>query len=226
MELPYSTPSAAIKYEFGLIDLSLEILMEKVLFAVKVLRSDDDRKAKQLLQIMLSKKVPGFCTHVLDICANVFEMGIGELVEMEEDVRKVLKEKLIGLQDMRIRKQMITQSKTDQLLMRSYSFNGQRKKYLDLPFRLARIVFMVRCRMLLTKDNFPGRWQGTVCNVCSSPDTDEHLFRCPGFTDILDDSVSYNLFLSDEQDLETLAGAAEKMLLVNERLKVIQEMDC
>ena len=27
MELPYSTPSAAVKYEFGLVDFSLEILM-------------------------------------------------------------------------------------------------------------------------------------------------------------------------------------------------------
>ena len=46
MELPYSTPSAAVKYEFGIVDFSLEILMEKVLLAVKVLKSDDERVAK------------------------------------------------------------------------------------------------------------------------------------------------------------------------------------
>ena len=79
--------------------------------------------------------------------------------------------------------------------------------------------------MVLTKDNFPGRWKGTRCNVCGCADTDEHLFRCPGFADLLDDTVSYELFLSAEVEIEKLAGAAEKMLLVNERLKVLQEMD-
>ena len=54
MELPYSTPSAAVKYEFGLIDFSLEILMEKVLLAVKVLKSDEELSAgaKQLLKVV------------------------------------------------------------------------------------------------------------------------------------------------------------------------------
>ena len=85
---------------------------------------------------------------------------------------------------------------------------------------------MVRCRMLLTKDNFPGRWEGTLCNVCDCPDTDEHLFRCPGFIDILDEEISYELFFADDQDLSTLGMAAEKMIKVNNRLKVIQELDC
>ena len=35
LELPYATPSSAVKYEFGLLDYSLEIVMEKVLLAVK-----------------------------------------------------------------------------------------------------------------------------------------------------------------------------------------------
>ena len=64
MELPYSTPSVAVKYEFGLIDLSLEILMEKVLLAVNVLKSDEERVAKKLLTAMVNKNVNGFCSQV------------------------------------------------------------------------------------------------------------------------------------------------------------------
>ena len=96
---------------------------------------------------------------------------------------------------------MITQSKTDQLLMQSFVFTGKRQNYFDLLYHQARIIFMVRCRMLLTKDNFPGHWNGTRCNVCDCVDTDEHSFRCPGFADILDDSLSYKLFFSEEQEL-------------------------
>ena len=135
----------------------------------------------------------------------------------------LLKQKVVELQGQRLQKQMVSQSKTDRLLLSSFAFHGKRQKYLDLPFNQARIIFMVRCRMLLTKDNFPGRWEGSLCNVCGCVDTDEHLFRCPGFTDILSD-VAYELFFSEEYDLEELACAAEKMVLVNERLKVIQEV--
>ena len=77
--------------------------------------------------------------------------------------------------------------------------------------------------MLLTKTNFPGRWQGTFCNVCGCLDTDEHLFACPGFEDIIG-GISYELFFNANQDLDDLAYGAEKMMLVNERLKVVQEL--
>ena len=67
--------------------------------------------------------------------------------------------------------------------------------------------------MLPTKDNFPGRWKGTCCNVCGMNDTDEYLFAFPGFADILDDSVSLEMFFADN-DLELLENAAEKMVKV------------
>ena len=224
MELPYSTPSAAVKYEFGLIDFSLEILMEKVLLAVKVLKSDEGRVAKQLLQVHLRKKIPGFSAQVVDICRNVFKSTLEDLMEMDGDLRSVLKEKLVVIQGERIRKQMITLSKTDGLLMNSFAFDGKRRKYLDLPFTLARITFMVRCKMILTKDNFPGRWEGSLCNVCKSLDTVEHLFGCPGYSDLLDGTVSYQTFFAKEMDLVKLRSAAELMVKVNDRLKVVQEL--
>ena len=115
MELPYSTPSAAVQHEFGLIDLSLEVIMEKILFTVKVLKSDDQRKAKQLLLVMLAKKVPGFCTDVLESCTNVFGLELGELVKLEGDLRMLLKQKVVELQGQRLQKQMVSLSKTDRL---------------------------------------------------------------------------------------------------------------
>ena len=68
----------------------------------------------------------------------------------------MLKEKVIAVQEKRLRKQMMAQSKSDQLLLTSFGFNRNRQGYLDLPFHQAQIIFMVRCRMLLTKCNFPG----------------------------------------------------------------------
>ena len=222
LELPYSTPSAAVKYEFGVIDLSLVIKMEKVLLAVKTLRSDDERKAKQLLQVMLQKKVPGFATEVMEISSVIFGTDLGTLVEFEGDLRVCLKDKLIDRQRNKLMKEMMLLSKADNLLLNSFCFNGKRKSYLDLPFHLARVVFMVRCRMLPTKENFPGRWSGTNCTVCGRNDSDEHLFSCPGFMDLLED-VALELFFSVDVELKVLQGAAEKMLKVVERLQILQE---
>ena len=144
-------------------------------------------------------------------------------MEFEGDIRGFLKAKVIEIQGNKLARKMLELSKSDRLLLKSFYFDGKRKRYLDLPFHLARTVFMVRCRMLPTKDNFPGRWKGTCCNVCGMDDTDEHLFACPGFADILDDSVSLEMFF-DDNDLELLESAAEKMVKVIERLKVIQEL--
>ena len=44
-------------------------------------------------------------------------------------------------------------------------------------------------------------------------DTDEYLFAFPGFADILDDSVSLEMFFADN-DLKLLENAAEKMVKV------------
>ena len=61
LELPRSTPTTAIQHEFGIVDMDLEIDMERILLAVKVLDMDEQRVAKQLLLRMMEKNVPGFC---------------------------------------------------------------------------------------------------------------------------------------------------------------------
>ena len=63
LQLPNSTPSDAVLYEFGMNDLSLDILMEKVILAVETLSRVDEieRLAKKLLTSLSAKNVPGFC---------------------------------------------------------------------------------------------------------------------------------------------------------------------
>ena len=54
MELPFSTPSVIIQYEFGVIDMDLEVIMEKVLLYFETLRSDSSPKGKKLLVEMMA----------------------------------------------------------------------------------------------------------------------------------------------------------------------------
>ena len=78
--------------------------------------------------------------------------------------------------------------------------------------------------MILVKDNFPGRWEGSLCNICKHEDTMEHLYSCPGFSDIIGGGISHDIFFSIDIELDVLHTAAEIMVRVNERLKVVQEL--
>ena len=57
LQLPASTPSDAILYEFGISDLSLDILAEKVVVAAETLNRDEERIATKLLKALLPKCV-------------------------------------------------------------------------------------------------------------------------------------------------------------------------
>ena len=100
------------------------------------------------------------------------------------------------------------------------------KYLLELDFVEARAVFMMRYRMLPTKANFPGRWRGTMCNICGFQDTDEHIFHCPGYQDLLTEDICYSMFWDDEtlNDTVKLKKAACSIIGIIIGLNDVQEM--
>ena len=164
-------------------DLSLEILMEKVVHAVKTLQSGDERIAKRLLRALFEKQVPGFCTEVTEACI-IMDVSFEDLLE-QSDIRSFMKKKVLEIQSKQLLQQMLLSSKMDRVLLSGFKFDGKIMKYLcELDFADARAVFMTRYRMLPTKSNFPGRWKRTTCNICGFEDTDAHIFNCPGYADL------------------------------------------
>ena len=225
LQLPTSTPSDAVLYEFGFNDLSLDILMEKVILAAETLNQSEDRIAKQLLQLLLKKKVDGFCSEVYDAC-EILNVSLDEFVG-EKDVRKVLKKKVLKVQQAELFKRMVLCSKMDNVLLSGFEFDGNIKKYLvELDFEEARAVFMFRYRMTPTKVNYPGRWTGDRCNICGFEDTDAHIFHCPGYQDIIGNEIWYSMFWDTEiiNDIEKIQKAAVVLLGVIERMEEIQNM--
>ncbi len=219
LEMPKSTPSIAIQYEFGVVDLDLEVCMEKVLLGVCMLGKSDSVGA-MLLRPMLEKKVPGFCLELL-LCAQMFEIDVNDPKVSEKSssgLREFIKEKIVSIQSDRTFASMCLASKTD-LMLNNFKFESSPKKYLlQLPFRLARIVFMFRCRMFPTKNNFKDRW-GSECRYCHQEENDLHLFACPGYMDLLN-GIRYDWFVNFECSLEELAVGAEALIRVKDRLEI------
>ena len=217
LELPYSTPSSAVMYEFGVTDLDLDCLMEKVLLAYDTLKQEG--VGSRLLRTMMEKKVPGFCAEVVE-ALKAFELteDSEELMMDGRNLRTLLKTKIIQIQSKRLVERMLNESKTDQLLLNGFHFDGKVKKYLvELPFNEARAVFMLRSRMFPTKNNFKGRW-GSECAYCGNVESDIHLFSCAGYNDLLGD-VKMDIFFSLEATMDELFDGAQKLVKVIERLE-------
>ena len=227
LQLPKATPSTAVQYEFGINDLTLDILMEKVILAVQTLKADENRISRRILEVMLKKKVPGFCSEVIEAC-NIIGVSIDELLATKKDVRQVLKRKITEIQSGELLKRMALSSKMDRVVTSGYKFNGGMMKYLsELNFWQARAIFMARYRMWPTKDNFPGRWKGTNCNSCGYRDTDEHILLCPGYADIVDGKFGFGVFWDEEvlKDAEKLKNIADTVVVLIERMEHIQSLD-
>ena len=86
---------------------------------------------------------------------------------------------------------------------------------------------MSRYRMWPTKDNFPGRWSGTECNVCGVSDTDEHVLSCPGYKDIFEEvKFDFEVFWDKDvlNDFEKLREIAVTVIKLLERMEEIQSL--
>ena len=220
MELPYSTSSCLIRYEFGITDLDLDTHMEKIILACDML-NNDECIGQKLLVNMIENQVPGFCTE-LDESLKVMGLHADDVLlkKRRELIRTTLKKKIIQIQSDRLVQKMWVETKGDRILLNGFKFNGKMKSYLsELPFQEARAVFMLRTRMLPTKENFRGRW-GYECNFCSSPESDLHLFSCAGYSDLLD-GINFDLFLKLECSTEELSVGAKQLIKVIERLEVV-----
>ena len=215
LQLSYSTPSSLIKYEFGINDIDLECCMEKIFLACKIIQKGGLGQA--LLSVMFEKRVPGFCTE-LEEALKMFNVSDTWFKKDEKKFRIELKSKIVEMQRERLLEQMICESKADQVLLNKFEFNGKMQKYLvELPFEEAKVIFMLRTRMLPTKNNFKGRW-GTECSFCHEVESDAHLFSCVGYSDLLD-NVCYDMFIKLEVPLDVLSDGAKKLMKVVTRLE-------
>ena len=223
LELPFSTPSSAIKYDFGITDLDLDCYMEKIILAYGVL--SEESLGSTLLREMMKKNVPGFCVELKEALQIMNLNERSELLLKDgKKIREALKKKIVLIQKERLVEKMMSESKSDGILLNNFKFDGRAKKYLiDLPFEEARVVFMLRSRMFPTKDNFKSRW-GTECEFCCSVESDVHLFSCVGYRDLLSE-VHYDMFMNLNVSTEELSVGAKKLLKVKERLELFNKSD-
>ena len=218
LEVPKSTPTCAVIHELGIIDLDLEIEMERILLANDVKNMDNNRVAKKLFESMYSKRIPGYCVRVEE-ALKTFGIDDFEYFQDISNCRDDLKGLLVEIQSKRLIEGMLKLSKTDMLLS-NYDYDGKMKRYLsELSFHEARIVFLLRTRMFPTKENFPKRWSdSSLCAFCCEVETDRHLFSCSGYLDLHECKLDYQTFIRLNCGMEELSLGAKVLLQIHDRL--------
>ena len=141
LQVPTSTPSDAVLYEFGINDLILDVLMEKVILAVDTLNCDENRISRRILEAMMVKNVPGFCTELKEAC-TILDVSLDKLI-CRSDLRRFLKKKVVGIQAAELLKRMMVSSKMDKVIFSGFCFDGSMMRYLDeLNLKHDRAIFM------------------------------------------------------------------------------------
>ena len=138
-----------------------------------------------------------------------------------------MKKVVVEVQAQVLLKKMMLSSKTDKIILGGFSYDGTPQKYLTLlDFEDAKAIFVSRYRMWPTKSNFPGRWNGTECNICGNEDSDQHIFKCPGYTDVIDKNYSYEMFWDEETftNLALLKDLARMAKNIIHRIETVQKL--
>ena len=122
------------------IDLSLDVLSEKIIMAVQTLQLDENRIARQLFERMLEKEVKGFCSEVIETC-RIFRVSFPDLLD-KSDIREYMKERTLEIQRRQLLELMLVSSKMDRVLVNGFKFDGKCQVYLsELDFCEARAIF-------------------------------------------------------------------------------------
>ena len=135
-----------------------------------------------------------------------------------------MKKKLVEMQKKRLIKGILTSSKCDGFIT-NFTFDGVMKRYLnELVFSEARIIFMYRARMFPTKSNFKERWSSSIlCVYCCNVESDEHLFTCCGYVDIIRGKLNHSSLMKLDGDAQILSEYAKILLQVHDRLMIGRE---
>ena len=116
----------------------------------------------------------------------------------------------------------------DRVLVSGFSYDGTMQSYLtELNFTEAHAIFMSKFRMWPTKENYPGRWPGDECNICKLKDTDQHVFSCPGYVDLICGQFDYEVFFNQEflRNTVKLKAVAEIVVKLIERMETVQSLN-
>ena len=185
LNVPYTTPKAALIWEVGGVKMIYRIMMSKLIFMNHILHLEDNSLAKQIQSAQQANNTKGLTQEVEQFIEqlslpNCFTSRI------PQNKWKTLVKKAV----MKENEKEIRHSSTSYKKMMNKVFDDEKfgcKDYLlNMPIGQARIYFQHKYSMMENvKMNFKGNpayannlWK---CDKCNNQDTNSHLLWCTGY---------------------------------------------
>ena len=181
LEVPKSTPVAALYLELGVLSIQFEIEKKQLMFLKHLLEKNESDPALKLYQQMVKYQYEmNWANFVLNLrCKYNLPLNDQNIKVMSKDQwRSFVNEKIRSYAFDTLVIQCQLNSKTNHL---NYKKFCQQLYITECDPQIARVIFKARTRMFDVKANFKTKYQGILyCPFCKIDEESlEHIFACP-----------------------------------------------
>ena len=217
LKTPGSTPKPALKFETGTMPMKYRIYERKLLFANRILRSEGESLAKEVLCKQDELQWPGLAKEVKDICVELDLPNI-----MKENIptlqwKKAVKEACNIAATKELKKSMEDMSKVKHLVNEDF----ERKDYIKKNnIYEARTMFKLRSKMVEVKMNYKSDPRNSKelwrCDSCKSGalESQTHVLYCTAYSDL---RIGKNL-----EDMDHLVKYFSDVMAIRSKLQLIK----
>ena len=214
--------------ETGCKPIRFVIMMRQMMFLHYILKEDKSSLISRFFYTQAKKPDKNDWVNTilenleyLEICLDFEQIEMTSQYQfrnvIENEINKKCFDYLIAEKN---KKNKVKHIQYEKLVMQKYLMPGK------LSNHQAKEIFLLRNRMLDTKDNFPNKYKDKMCPICvdNSIDSQAHVMLCPSICDqkIVKENLKYeNLFKNDiDQQLEVSSIVIGNF---KRRKKMIQE---
>jgi hypothetical protein len=191
LNVPFTTPKAALIWEVGGTKMAFRIMMHKLIFMNHILHLEEDSLAKQIQSAQQTYNVGGLTEEVKGFIAQLSIPNCFEQKIPQNTWKSLVKKAISKANEQEIRGSTEGYKKMKDRVQDDEKFEC--KEYLtNLPLCQARILFQHKYSMTENvKMNYKGDqnyakslWK---CQKCGNQDSEIHLLWCSGYADLRKD---------------------------------------
>ena len=200
LNVPYTTPKAALIWEVGGVKMKFRIMMQKLIFMNHILHLEEDALAKQIQTAQKINNVKGLTQEVEMFIAQLSLPNCFNTRIPKTKWKTLVKKAIARANENEIRLATLSYKKMKNRILENEKFECK-ECLSNLSLSQARTMFKHKYSMTENvKMNYKGDqsyakslWK---CNQCKNQDTNSHLLWCSGYKEL-----RKGLNLKDDKDL-------------------------
>ena len=187
LQVPQGTPTAALTWETGLMEMGLRVQIEKLLLVLHIRSLDEETLARKIYEEQKQQLWPGLATETKDICKDLDIEDVNETNLSKKEYKKLAVEATKKQDEKELRSLGEKSEKCNRILEDSY---GKKEYFMNENIHKTRQYFRTRVNMHKFAGNFSKDRSfartGWKCRCGLEREEVSHLTSgtCPTYRDI------------------------------------------